>query len=86
MKNTMAYGLALACAVSSTARPIAAQERPGGGLKRAGCSAMDSLRLPDVRITEAVAVAAVAAAGGTIKMAHCKVSGGIGRRRTDSVW
>src|SRR5260221_609796 len=78
MKKTMAFGLALAGAVFSTARPSAAQDRPGGGIKSAGCSAMSGLRLPDVRITEAVAVAADAP-GGKIQRAHCKVSGVIGR-------
>src|SRR5260221_2269318 len=79
MKKRMALGLALAGAVFSTARPSAAQDRPGGGIKSAGCSAMSGLRLPDVRITEAVAVAADAPAGGKIQRAHCNVSGVIGR-------
>jgi len=81
MKSRMAFGLALVCAVSSIADPEAArgQDRPGGGGKSAGCAAMGSLRLPDVRITAAVAVDAGTAPGGSFKKAHCKVAGVIGR-------
>src|SRR5260370_32252837 len=78
MKSTLAF--ALACALSSTAGTAAAQDPSRGGLKSAGCAAMTGLRLPDVRITEAVAVAADAPSGGKVKTPHCKVSGVIGRR------
>jgi hypothetical protein len=81
MKSTMAFGLALACIVSSIAKPAAvrALDRPGGGGKSVGCSTMGSLRLPDVRITEAAAVEAGAPPGGKIKVPHRKVAGVIGR-------
>ena len=45
------------------------------------CAGLTSLKLPDVKITEAVAVAA--ATTGPIRAAHCRVTGVIGSR--DSV-
>ena len=39
------------------------------------CAQLTQLKLPDVRITEAVAVAA---GTGVIKVAHCRVTGVIG--------
>ncbi len=78
LKSTMAFGLALAVSSIAQLGAARAQDRPGGGIKTVGCPAMGSRRLPDVRITEAVAVEA-GAPPGRIKVAHCKVAGVIGR-------
>jgi pimeloyl-ACP methyl ester carboxylesterase len=52
----------------------------GGGQAAAqpgSCAALSTLLLPDVRITEAVAVPAPAT--GNVRVAHCKVNGTVGR-------
>jgi feruloyl esterase len=81
MKITMAFGFACVLAVSALAEQAVAREedQPGGGIKSAGCSAISALRLPDVRIAEAVAVEAGTPPGGAFKKAHCKVAGVIGK-------
>jgi hypothetical protein len=43
----------------------------------ADCAALTALHLPDVKITEAVAVPAPAT--GTVRVAHCRVNGTVGR-------
>jgi hypothetical protein len=43
------------------------------------CEDILPLRLPDVRVTEAIAVADSSALTGRVKVPHCKVSGVIGR-------
>jgi Tannase and feruloyl esterase len=48
------------------------------------CGAMMALQLPDVRITEAVA--AGRAERGPVRVAHCRVTGVIGREIRFSVW
>jgi feruloyl esterase len=49
---------------------------PPQATARPGCAQLTSLRLPDIRISEAVAVPA--AASGPIRAAHCRVNGVIG--------
>ena len=74
--RSMVFGLAFVCAVAGGGALAATNvaQQPGGG-----CAAMASLRLPDVRITEAIAVSKSPLAGAEIKAAHCKVAGVIGK-------
>jgi feruloyl esterase len=62
--------LTLVCTLHGVAGPSAATSQQDAA---PDCAAMSSAQLPNVRITEAVAVAA--APSGRIKAAHCKVSG-----------
>jgi hypothetical protein len=51
---------------------------------QSACGAMMSLELPDVRITEAMA--AGPAERGAVRVAHCRVTGVIGREIRFAVW
>jgi hypothetical protein len=51
---------------------------------QSACGAMMSLELPDVRITEAMAAAP--ADRGAVRVAHCRVTGVIGREIRFAVW
>ena len=68
MKNRVFLRLAFSCAVVQGMGSFAAlaAEPPARG-----CAALPGLRLPDVRVTEAIAVPAPAAREVTIKVAHC---------------
>src|SRR5215203_5972867 len=66
MKNHILSGLLVAAATSSNS--MAADH--------GDCAQLTQLTLPDVRITEAVAVPAPAT--GSIKVGHCRVAGVIG--------
>ena len=57
--------------VAQASRPAIAADNP-----RTSCSQLTTLKLPDVKITEAVAVPA--ATTGAVRAPHCKVSGVIG--------
>ena len=64
-------GVVLAAALSVGLAVLAA-----GQTQKDDCSSLSSLRLPDVRISEAVAV--TAATTGQVRAAHCRVNGVIG--------
>ena len=57
--------------VTGTHRMFAAEQSSNGK-----CTELTALRLPDVKVTESVAVAA--ASSGAIRAAHCRVTGVIG--------
>lgn len=77
MKKLTAVGLVLGAALSqsgvSMAAPVVAEPASGE------CAALAGLRLPDVRISEASSVPATTAPDVPVKVAHCKVSGVIGK-------
>ena len=77
MKSSAVVGLLLVSAVSLGGGSAAAAlvTEPSAG----ACAALGSLRLPDVRITEAIPVPATTAPDAEVKVAHCKVSGVIGK-------
>src|SRR5258706_9971549 len=68
MRTGLLAGFVVAAALTS-ARAVIATEH-------AECSHLTMLKLPDVKVTEAVTVPA--AASGAIRVAHCRVSGVIG--------
>jgi len=68
MRTRLLAGFVVAAALTS-ARAVIATEH-------AECSHLTMLKLPDVKVTEAVTVPA--AASGAIRVAHCRVSGVIG--------
>jgi Tannase and feruloyl esterase len=74
MNARILAGVAIACVVvfSSPAEPpvFAAAEQ-------ADCASLTKLELPDVKVTEAVTVPAPAS--GTVRVAHCRVNGVIGK-------
>ena len=62
-------GISIACLLSAGRQLISA----GGQASPSRCAQLTALRLPDVKISEAVAVAA--ATTGAIRAAHCRVDG-----------
>src|SRR6478672_11445965 len=72
----MATWKLLAGVVLAAALSVGLAVRAAGQTQKEGCSSLSSLRLPDVRISEAVAVPA--AASGQVRAAHCRVNGVIG--------
>ena len=70
MKIRLLAGSLIACAISLTAMaaPVA---------NPAECTSLTTLTLPDVKVTEAVAVPAATA--GAVRVAHCRVAGVIGK-------
>src|SRR5436309_4288914 len=70
MKIRLLAGSLIACAISLTAMaaPVA---------NPAECTSVTTLTLPDVKVTEAVAVPAATA--GAVRVAHCRVAGVIGK-------
>jgi feruloyl esterase len=81
MKSALISGLAFACGIPLLGSPEAAsaQDRVDAQAKHGECAAMTALRLPDVLITQAVAVAADDKPDAKVKVAHCKVAGVIGK-------
>jgi hypothetical protein len=84
MKIRFLAGIVLAVGISFTAVAQAflgspeRAARPGGPALAADhgdCAQLTQLKLPDVKVTEAVAVPA---GTGAIKVAHCRVAGVIG--------
>ena len=82
MKTRLLAGIVVAGALSFTAvaqaflgSPEARATRDVTVAEHAECSHMTMLKLPDVKVTEAVAVPA---GTGAIKVAHCRVAGVIG--------
>src|SRR5712691_5551412 len=67
MKTRLLVGIIAAAALTSA---------PALLIDHADCSRLTMLKLPDVKVTEAVAVPA--AATGPITVAHCRVAGVIG--------
>src|SRR5215212_1630611 len=67
----MAAGLVAAASLSVGLAIVDA-----GQTQTAGCASLGSLRLPDVRISEAVAVPAATA--GAVRAGHCRVNGVVG--------
>lgn len=72
----------LTLALLLSAAPAAALAAQAPDARVTVCGSLRSLRLPDVRITEA----APAAPGGAITTPHCRVSGVIGREIRFTVW
>jgi feruloyl esterase len=74
MNARILTGIATACAVvfASPARPPVF-----AALEEAECGSLASLELPDVKVTEAVAVPAPAT--GAVRVAHCRVTGVVGK-------
>jgi hypothetical protein len=70
MKIRLLAGSLIACAISLTAMAAPAANP-------AECTSLMTLTLPDVKVTEAVAVPA--AATGAVRVAHCRVAGVIGK-------
>jgi hypothetical protein len=70
--STILLSMASAATLAS---PAAAQQSPAARTATTSCAPLSTLLLPDVRITEAAAVAA----GDRLTVPHCKVSGVIGR-------
>jgi feruloyl esterase len=82
-KRRFACAIFISCVIGSSAASTSIAGRATGSLIDRGdlgpslsCAQLAALRLPDVRITEAVAVAA--ATNGPIHAAHCRVTGVIG--------
>jgi len=82
-KRRFACAIFISCLIGSSAASTSIAGRATGSLIDRGdlgpsqsCAQLAALRLPDVRITEAVAVAA--ATNGPIHAAHCRVTGVIG--------
>jgi feruloyl esterase len=76
LMRTITVGLSIAGLCAATA---AAQDRHVTKSSRSDCAALAATAFADVRITQAVAVAAPAAPRAAIRVAHCKVSGVIGK-------
>ena len=72
MKRRLVAGMAIVCLLPAGQQILGA----AGQTARAGCAQLTTLRLPDVKISEAVAVPAADA--GPIRAAHCRVTGVIG--------
>ncbi len=72
MQRSLIAIVTIACLTFATQRLLVAAQQSS----RVGCTELASLRLPDVRIEEAVAVPA--ATTGAIRVAHCRVTGVIG--------
>jgi len=71
-------GIATACAfaLSSPARPTVLATLEHATLEQAECTSLTTLELPDVKVSEAVAVPAPAS--GAVRVAHCRVNGVVG--------
>jgi len=81
MKTRILAGAAITCAMSLV--PAAQALRPavtpavGAVANPPDCTNLTTLKLPDVKVTEAVAVPA--AATGAVRVGHCRVAGVIGK-------
>jgi hypothetical protein len=73
----LAGGAAIACALAASLATPALEAAPAAPGNPAECSNLTTLQLPDVKITEAVAVPA--ATTGQVRAPHCRVNGVIGR-------
>lgn len=72
--GTAVFLMLVVTVVGATPADAAAQAQTSAGVeRRVDCASLTGLQMPNVRITEAVAVAAPAT--GAIKVAHCRVSG-----------
>jgi len=84
MKRRILVGIALACALAAGTpwnAGVAAADRMSADVwlvqsAHAECSHLTMLKLPDVKVTEAVSVPAAATGG--VRVAHCRVNGVIG--------
>jgi hypothetical protein len=72
MTSRFVAGIIVACLLPAGYQLLSAAPQTA----RTSCSQLTALRLPDVRISEAVVVPAATA--GQIRAAHCRVTGVIG--------
>jgi feruloyl esterase len=80
--------LAVAATLAPGSRPVAALQAEPRAAKSSAtdCAALRDLKLPDIKITEAVAVVPGERAAGGVTVPHCRVSGVIGREIRFTVW
>ena len=76
MKIRLLAGAVIACAIALSALSPAVTAAPAPVANPADCANLTTLKLPDVKITEAAAVPA--ATTGLVRVPHCRVAGVIG--------
>jgi hypothetical protein len=76
MKIRLLAGTIIACAIALSATSSAVTAAPAAVANPADCANLTTLKLPDVKITEAAAVPA--ATTGPVRVPHCRVAGVIG--------
>src|SRR6185295_18674759 len=76
MKNRLFAGTLIACAIAFPAMSPAVTAAPAPVANPADCANLTTLKLPDVKITEAALVPA--STTGPVRVPHCRVAGVIG--------